>query len=204
MQPNNNQILTTTNKASEAMMRGTVVDLLEDAIALCKDGATPDQVQSFLQGICVTIDAARSLGMAHTGEGGRVLPISSMIGAAGVASPHLGALIPNEMKELEEAYDQLTEVYESATEQWEEQRREYLVAIEQLQDQVAQLSAPKNGHRTVVESDYEDEGGYEDEELASAAPKKATRRVSGSSRERVREMLSNRRLGGGRGFGRNR
>lgn len=204
MQPNNNKILDITNKANEAMMRGAVVDLLEDAIALCKEGATPDQLQAFLRGICITTDAARSLGMAHTGEEGRPgLPI----GAFGPMMPnHLVEVASksNEARELEEAYDQLTDAYETAVEQWEEQRREYLVAIEQLQDQVAQLSAPKNGHRTVVEDSYEDEDEYEDEEITSGVPKKA-RRVASSSRERVRGMLSNRsRLGGGRGFGRSR
>ncbi|HEY9610597.1 hypothetical protein [Allocoleopsis sp.] len=191
MQPNNNQILDTTNKASESILRTTVPELLEDAITLAKFGATPDQLLAFLPGISMTLEAARSLSMAHTGENGRV-GVSIGIAARPVNDPEEIEALYRNVEELEEAYD-------TSVMQWEQERQKYAALIEQLQGQVAQLSAPKNGHRTVVEENEEEDEDYGEEELVSA-PKKSRRGTS--SRERVREMLSSRRLGGGQGFGR--
>lgn len=203
MQPNNNQILDTTNKASEFILRTTVVELLEDAIALAKQGATSDQLLAFLRGVSVTLEAARSLAMAHTGE---EVPMGGAIGLTG----RLGAVnlrnlpTPQEhyLEEIDKAYQDVVESYNEDVAAWEKEQSHLTETIENLQAEIAQLSAPKNGHRTLVEEEYEGDDEDEEEELIST-PKRSVRRGT-SSRERVREMLSGRRIGGGRGFGRGR
>jgi hypothetical protein len=194
MQPSNDKILSITGKASESIIRVTVVELLEDAIALAKEGATPDQLMVFIRGICVTLESARSLSMSHTGDGGFLAAMGTRLGSIAVNPP----ISEQEIEEFNDAYNQLTDAYETATETWEKQEAEYLGLIENLQAQVAQANAPKNGHRTLVEDVFDEEEDLDEEEEVVAP----TRSRRGSSRQRVRGMLAARRSG--RGFGRTR
>lgn len=201
MQPNNNQILDTTNRASESILRNTVPELLEDAISLAKQGATPDQLEGFMMGVIAAIDAAKTLGMSHTGEG-RGLRLR---GLGAVATLGQQFNVDDIEEEVERAAEEMAESYNEALAQWESERADLIGTIEGLQAKLAQALAPKNGHRTVApeEEDDEDED-YGEEELVSA-PKKAARRDARNSRDRVRGMLAGRRIGGsGRGFGRGR
>lgn len=201
MQPSHDKISDITNKASESIMRLTVVELLEDAIALTKDGATPDQVNSFLRGVCITLDAARSISMAHAGEDGRV---GVPVGALGLGGRLGHAAVPSiPVEELLENIEGLEEEFREAMAQWESERHDLHAIIEDLQAQIAQANAPKNGHRPLpVEDEYEDEGLEEEAEVVP--PRRRSVRGAVSSQERVRGMLANSRLGSGRGFGRRR
>jgi hypothetical protein len=207
MRPNNDKILDLVNKSSETIMRVTAVELLEDAIALAKEGATPDQLMAFLRGICTTMEAARSLSMSHTGEDGRILGAAVGLGAVSIGS---GRAVNTELDELHEAYQEIIENYNADVQEWEQEQTALKQTIEMLQAQLASANAPKNGHRTPpVEDEYEDDDLEDDieEEVApqrrrSAGSTSRDRPLGGARGNRVRGMLANRR--GGRGFGRAR
>jgi hypothetical protein len=193
MNLNNDKILNLTNKAGESIVRVTVVELLEDAIALAKEGATPSQILSFLTGISITLEAAQSLSMSHTGEVGRMSTSVDKVELVDAASDEVEALYQN-IEDLEEAFH-------SATNQWETERADLLSTIDNFQVQLAKASAPKNGHRTPLVEDEDLEDEDEDEEPTVLQKRRSTG-VKSSSRDRVREMLASRKAG--RGFGRPR
>jgi hypothetical protein len=195
MNPNNDKILNLTNKAGESIVRVTVVELLEDAITLAKEGATPSQILSFLTGISITLEAAQSLSMSHTGEVGRISTSVDEVELVDAASDEVEALYQN-IEDLEEAFH-------SATNQWETERADLLSTIDNFQVQLAKASAPKNGHRTPpIEDEYEDEDLEDEGEEPTVLQKRRSTGAKSSSRDRVREMLANRKAG--RGFGRTR
>jgi len=197
MQPtSHNKILDLTNKASESVMRVTVVELLEDAIALVKEGATPDQLMAFLRGVCTTMEAARTLSMSHTGEDGR---IGVPIGAFGLPMAAQPMRDPDEVEEMYQNVAELEEAYITEAKEWERERASLTSTIETLQAQLAQANAPKNGHRTPPVEDTYDDDEFEGEE---EVPPQRRRGVGVTSRDRVRGMLATRRSG--RGFGRTR
>jgi hypothetical protein len=195
MNPNNDKILNLTNKAGESIVRVTVVELLEDAITLAKEGATPDQLMSFFGGIGIILEAAHALSVSHTGQMGRI--------RASVDESELVEAAPGEVEALYQDVADIEEAFDTASNQWLAERADLLSTIDNLQAQLAKANAPKNGHRTPpVEDEYEDEDLEGEDEEPAVLPRRRSTGAKTSSRDRVREMLASRKAG--RGFGRSR